>query len=140
MPDAPSPELRRLRALTAELVGPELFSRLIEALPDALVVVNDHGEVVLFNAQAEFLFGYHRSEVVGRPVEILIPEGVRGQHETHRAHFFAAPRVRPMGINLALAGRHKNGAEFGVEINLSPVVAPEGLFVSAVVRRERSTT
>jgi rsbT co-antagonist protein RsbR len=139
MPDT-SPELRRLRALAEELVGPELFARLIESLPDALVVVNDHSEIVLFNAQAEFLFGYHRSEVIGHEIEILIPEGVRHRHKEHRAGFMAQPRVRPMGLNLSLAGRHKSGTEFPVEINLSPVVAPEGLFCSAVVRpRERSS-
>jgi PAS domain S-box-containing protein len=134
VPVIPSPGLRRLKALAEGLVGPELYIRIVEALPDALVIVNSDGEMVLANAQAELLLGYHRSELIGKEVEILIPEQLRERHQSHRMRFMSDPRVRPMGIELKLAARHKDGHELPVEINLSPLVAPEGVFVLAVLR------
>lgn len=124
----------RLRALAEELVSPTLFVRIVEALPDALIVVNDQGDIVLVNAQAELLFGYHRSELIGEKVELLVPEAKRAVHPQHREGFVADPRVRPMGADLHLTARHKSGRELAVKINLSPLMAPEGLFVSAVIR------
>lgn len=129
--------LTRLRALTESLTNPELLSRLVEALPDALVITNEEGTIILFNAQAELLFGYHRSEVLGHPVEMLIPVELREAHVGHRTGFVDKPRTRPMGADLDLAGRRKNGDEFPVEINLSPLQTTDGLYVSAIVRRRR---
>lgn len=135
MDQALSPELIRLRELTSELVGPELYARLVEALPDALVVVNAPGCIIIFNAQAELLFGYHRSEVLGKPIEALLPDSVRQAHEKHRERFAAAPQGRPMGIGLPLAARTKDGQDVPVDINLSPIMTTSGLCVAAVVRR-----
>lgn len=134
MTDAEQP-LARLRSLTETLVGPELFGRLLEALPDALVVVNAGGEIVLFNSQAELLTGYHRSEVIGRSVDMLVPAMARDRHAGHRAGFAERPQTRPMGNDLPLAAQRKDGSEIPVAINLSPIVSPEGLFTMAVIRR-----
>jgi PAS domain S-box-containing protein len=134
MPEADQP-LARLRSLTETLIGPELFGRLLEALPDALVVVNAGGEVVLFNSQAELLLGYHRSEVIGRSVDMLVPAMARDRHAAHRQRFSEAPQTRPMGSDLQLAAQRKDGSEIPVAINLSPIVSPEGLFTMAVIRR-----
>ncbi|WP_035941797.1 MULTISPECIES: PAS domain S-box protein [Frankia] len=112
----------------------DLASGLLEAAPDAIVAVRDDGAIVLVNTQAERLFGYTRDELVGQPVEILIPVGVRAVHPDHRNRYFAAPRPRPMGAGLQLAARRRNGSEFPVEISLSPLETEEGILVSAAVR------
>ncbi|HEY3492591.1 MAG TPA: PAS domain S-box protein [Solirubrobacterales bacterium] len=134
--DGLSPALERLRLLNEHLVSPELFYRLLDGLPDALVVVDSSGRVVLFNSQAELLFGYHRSEVTGHEVEMLIPEAARARHANHRTAFTETPQTRPMGTGLVLAARHKDGHEVPVSINLSPIVSPDGLYTSAVIRRK----
>ncbi|WP_235609374.1 PAS domain-containing protein, partial [Frankia casuarinae] len=110
------------------------FRGLLEAAPDAIIGVRPDGQIVLVNAQAERLFGYTRDELVGQPVEILIPVGVRAVHPDHRNRYFAAPRPRPMGAGLQLAARRRNGSEFPVEISLSPLETEEGILVSAAVR------
>lgn len=136
--DQPLPSsLERLHALTEKLASPTLLVRIVEALPDALVVVNEKGNIVFFNRHAEFLFGYMRLEVIGSPIETLLPESLRARHEGHRKSFLQDPRSRPMGSGLELLGRHKTGREFPVEVNLEPLQTEDGLFVSAIVRRRR---
>lgn len=130
--------LQRLRVLTEDLTSPELLVRLVDNLPDALVVVDRHGEIVLFNGMAELLFGYHRSEVLGESVDVLVPEGLRDRHACDRSEFIEEPRSRPMGHDMTLSGRHKDGYEIPVAINLSPLQTPDGLYVSAVIRRRRT--
>jgi PAS domain S-box-containing protein len=107
--------------------------RLLDAAPDAMVVV-DVDRIVLVNAQAERLFGYARDELIGQPVEVLVPERSRAVHPGHRARYVADPLARPMGAGQELAGRRKDGTEFPAEVSLSAIETEGGLLVSASIR------
>jgi PAS domain S-box-containing protein len=107
---------------------------LLEAAPDAMVVVDQAGRIVLINAQTERLFGYQREEILGQPVGVLIPQRFRERHQAHRLTFFSEPRVRPMGAQLQLSGLRKDGTEFEVEISLSPIKTSEGILVTSAIR------
>lgn len=106
----------------------------LEAAPDALIVVGHDGCILLVNGRAETLFGYARDELVGEPIERLIPERYHARHPEHRARYFAEPRQRPMGAGVELFARRKDDTEFAAEISLGPVETTLGVFVMAAVR------
>ena len=114
---------------------------LLEYAPDATVIVDGEGLIRLINAQTESIFGYFREELIGQPIEKLIPKRFHGRHVHDRLSYAHDPRVRPMGAGIELFGLRKNGTEFPVEISLSPVSLREGMFVSAAIRdvTERKT-
>lgn len=107
---------------------------LLELAPDAIVGIRHNGLIVLVNAQVEALFGYERKELIGQPVEILVPERLRENHRTHRTGYFDDPRTRPMGIGLDLFGRRGDGSEFPAEISLSSIQTDQGTLAIAAIR------
>lgn len=110
------------------------FRQMLEAAPDAMVFVDSDGIIVLVNSQTEALFGYDRTELLGQPLEILIPQRYRGHHTKHRSDYTKAPRVRRMGAALELFGVRKDGVEFPVEVSLSPLRTSTGYVVMSAIR------
>lgn len=126
----------RLRAESEQQLrrSEETARGLLEAAPDAMVVIDAGGSIVLANVQVERLSGYGRDELVGAPIERLVPERLRDRHRGHRSMFVGSPKTRPMGAGLELSMRHRDGHEIPVEISLSPFQAGDQLLVSAAIR------
>ena len=122
------------RDITELKKSQQLFEGVLQSAPDAMVIINRDGRIVLTNRQLEQVFGYTREEMLGQPIELLVPESVRAKHPTHVANFFAHPSARPMGAGLHLKGRRKDGREFSVDIAISPIMTEWGQLGAASVR------
>jgi PAS domain S-box-containing protein len=116
------------------LVLEQRFREILEAAPDAILQVDAQGRIILLNRVAEDMFGYTREELLEQPVEVLIPEELRGRHDAHRAHYHKHPMTRAMGSGLMLEGVRKDGSRFPIEISLSPSHSSEGFRVTAIIR------
>jgi PAS domain S-box-containing protein len=123
-----------IRDITMRKRAEEKFRAVVETFPDAVVIVNENGDIAIVNAQTERLLGWGRNELIGKPVEVLVPERFRARHPEHRTRFFSDPKVRPMGAGLELFAVKKDGTEFPVEISLSPLQTEEGTLVTAAIR------
>lgn len=122
------------RRLPAAANTEEVYRHLLESAPDAIVGVGQEGRIVLVNSATERLFGYARDELIGEPVETLVPERYQGAHTSHRGGYFAHPGTRSMGAGLDLYGLRRDGTEFAAEISLSSIDTADGVLATAVVR------
>jgi PAS domain S-box-containing protein len=123
-----------IRDITQRKKSAQQFKDLLESAPDAMVIANKSGTIQFVNKQTENIFGYSRASLIGKQVEILIPDEFHGIHPNHRAIFFKNPQTRSMGSGLELYGRRESGQKFPVEISLSPLETEDGILVSAAIR------
>jgi PAS domain S-box-containing protein len=130
----PAAILESNRDITLRKIEGNKFRNLLESAPDAIVIVNGAGEIQLVNAQTERIFGYSRQEMIGHPVELLVPHRFHAQHAGHRQDYSKALIPRAMGVGLELFGRRKDGSEFPVEISLSPLQTQDGTLISSAIR------
>jgi PAS domain S-box-containing protein len=119
--------------ITERKQAQDRFRLVVEASPNGIILVNEQGHIMLVNACVEKLFGYRRDELIGKGIEVLVPERFRGAHPAHPAAFYAGPAPREMGAGLELFARRKDGAEFPVEIGISPIQSAEGTLVLSVI-------
>jgi protein-histidine pros-kinase len=117
----------------------EVATELLQASPEATIVVDAAGDIVFVNREAEILFGYGADEMLGQQIELLMPKARREEHQTHRRDYNKAPRARPIVAGLDLIGRRKDGEHFSAEISLTPVKTDAGLLVASVIREINAT-
>jgi PAS domain S-box-containing protein len=122
------------RDVTEQKRAEERFRRLVISAPDAMLIVDGAGTITLINEQTERLFGYPNADLIGAPVELLLPPELRDRHARHRESFTAAPAVRPMGAGLELLGRRRDGSTVPIEVNLAPLETEAGMLVAAAIR------
>ena len=127
-------DVTRLRLLRESRMVGARYGALIESMPDAILILNDTGRIVLVNARTEAVFGHSRDQLIGQQIEVLLPERFRGAHAGHRVRYFTQPRTREMGAGLQLYGLRSSGEEFPVEISLSPLRTDEGTLVMSAIR------
>ena len=116
------------------MLSSALVRGVLDSLPDAMVVIDSSGNILFANHQVETMFGFTSAEIVGGPVEVLLPERFRGRHVGHRQNYTGNVRVRPMGAGLELFAVRKDGTEFPVEISLSPISQGNDVLVAAAIR------
>jgi len=121
-------------AAESPIAAEDLFRGLLDSAPDPIVIVDGSGNIQMVNRQVERVFGFERDELLGRPVEVLLPERLRANHVGERRRYMENPRTRPMGVGLELFGRRKDGSEFPVEISLSPMRAGRDVLVTSIIR------
>jgi len=135
MPDAPESQSASTSSSSAPIpISSTSAQPFLDISPDALMIVNQAGIIVMANRQTEAVFGYAREALLGQQIELLLPQRFHEAHTTYRERYFSAPRTRPMGIGLHLVGRRKDGVEFPVEISLSPLLLDDVLHVNAAIR------
>ena len=127
-------DVTQLKVLNHGKILEARYRGLLESVPDAIVMVNNTGRIILVNGQAEELFGYTKAELLGKPIEILLPQRFREGHVGHRTQYFSEPKTRTMGAGLELFACRQDGTEFPVEICLSPLRTEEGTFAMSAIR------
>ena len=127
-------DITQLKVLRDAKVIETRFGGLLECTPDAIVMVNTSGYIVLVNSNAERLFDYERTELIGKSIEVLLPDRFQNNHLSYRTNYFNEPKTRAMGAELELYGKRKDGIEFPVEISLSPLETEEGVFAMSAIR------
>ncbi len=138
-PVVASEALERIGELNRKLsditIDPSMFTHIVDALPDGLIVISETGKILWINRQAELLFGYHRSRLIGESVHVLLPPDLGERHAAHLIKFFENPSARPMNLAKHLTGRHSSGRMITVQISIGPLISEAGVFGMAIVRR-----
>ncbi len=123
-----------IRDVTERRQAEARFRGLLKSAPDGIIVVDVSGRMLIVNTQVEKMFGYAREELIGQPIEVLVPDRLQAMHVSHREGYFKSPKTRPMGAGRALMGRKRDATEFPVEISLSPLETDQGILITSLIR------